>query len=395
MRKLFTFLFAALLSVSMFAVEATVIFQANNNTKEVTVNLPHKFWCDYMDEDGELDIIIRELYEAPFSGFCSDEIAPESSGNAAVTAGKYNDDHFINVDAPFEGTATVSGTYYKWISDEDNEPFSYNLTISTRIEPASYTLQLVVNDDEMGSIGIINLPSIDITLNEDGTYTVPEGTELMIQATPNEGYAFSGWREGNIGELNCYYCGTAMNTMDNPMTFYMHEDKAIMASFEIVPKFEIYYEDKWLNAEPVDAEGQYFVFIESKELYDNRVSSYERKDMNSFVDGMIRNIIEYGAESSFVFSGNQKLNPNELYTAINEEDLSVNTDYLAFIFQYADHVRTSDAEYIVLTFAGEPEAGAVEHVALDVKKAKKMVIDGQLYIVREGKLFNVAGAQVR
>lgn len=43
-----------------------------------------------------------------------------------------------------------------------------------------------------------------------------------------------------------------------------------------------------------------------------------------------------------------------------------------------------------------PHSGdGIEHVALDVKKAKKMVVDGQLYIVREGKLFNVAGAQVR
>ena len=62
-------------------------------------------------------------------------------------------------------------------------------------------------------------PIID---NGNGNYTVPANAEVTILATPNEGYEFTGWRAGNLDEMvGCYYCGTALSTNDNPMTFTM------------------------------------------------------------------------------------------------------------------------------------------------------------------------------
>ena len=101
--------------------------------------------------------------------------------------------------------------------------------------PTTYTLQLVVNDETMGAVAIEN-PSSDIVKNEDGSYSVPEGLEVSIKATPKEGYRFAGWREGNVDELNCYYCGKAINTQDNPYKVKMTADKAIMAVFEKKPE---------------------------------------------------------------------------------------------------------------------------------------------------------------
>ena len=99
--------------------------------------------------------------------------------------------------------------------------------------PTTYTLQLHVNDAAMGSLAVTNLLGSDIIDNGDGTYTVPEGAEVTILATPNEGYEFSGWKAGDI---SCDFldCGVALNTTDNPMTIGLGNDVAFMAEFKAV-----------------------------------------------------------------------------------------------------------------------------------------------------------------
>ena len=133
MKKLFTFFFAALMSVGMYAAEVTVVFAANSNTKEVSVELPHTFWCELEYEDGELDVIIQELYALSRGGYCDYFYdGPEAEGNPAVTAGADEDsNHFITISEAFEGTATVSGIYIKR-TEMDEDPFTYTLTISTK-----------------------------------------------------------------------------------------------------------------------------------------------------------------------------------------------------------------------------------------------------------------------
>ena len=37
----------------------------------------------------------------------------------------------------------------------------------------------------------------------------------------------------------------------------------------------------------------------------------------------------------------------------------------------------------------------IENVVLDAVKAQKMLIDGHIYIIRDGRMFNVQGARVR
>ena len=110
-----------------------VVFEANGNRKEVEVeSFPHTFACDFEEENGELDLIIQELYALPQGGYCDWWFAPTATGNAAVTAGADEEDnHFITVSEVFEGTATVSGKYNKYI-DLDEEMFTYTLTISVK-----------------------------------------------------------------------------------------------------------------------------------------------------------------------------------------------------------------------------------------------------------------------
>jgi hypothetical protein len=113
--------------------EVTVVFAANDKTAERTVTLPHTFWCDLENENGELDLIIQELYALPQGGYCDYYYdGPVATGNPAVTAGADDDaNHFITISEAFEGTATVSGKYNKY-TEMDEEDFTYTLTISVK-----------------------------------------------------------------------------------------------------------------------------------------------------------------------------------------------------------------------------------------------------------------------
>lgn len=97
----------------------------------------------------------------------------------------------------------------------------------------THTLQLHVNDALMGSLALQN-PSNDIVDNGDGTYTVPEGAEVTLHATPNDGYEFIGWKaSSSICDFNdCEF--TALPTVENPLTVDMYMTAAFMAEFAAV-----------------------------------------------------------------------------------------------------------------------------------------------------------------
>ena len=93
----------------------TITFAANGNTKSVeNVTLPKTFQCSYDNADGELDLILKELYS--WSGdknktFCDGETTPNSSDENKVVAGNDNGDHYITINNVFEGTVTITGYY--------------------------------------------------------------------------------------------------------------------------------------------------------------------------------------------------------------------------------------------------------------------------------------------
>ena len=115
----------------------TLIFAANDMTKEVTVTLPYTFECSEYGGDGEMNSIIQELYGAQYGGFSGGMWgqAPTASGNSAVTAGiKDESIHYISISEAFEGTAVVTGLYYMYTdSDKEySEQFTYTITISIK-----------------------------------------------------------------------------------------------------------------------------------------------------------------------------------------------------------------------------------------------------------------------
>ena len=107
-----------------------VTFKANGNTTTVeNITLPHTFKCDYEKGDGELDLIIKQLYGLS-EGLCASDGygTPSSSGSENVTCGfdEKGESQFITISAPFEGTATVTGVYL----NSDYQQFGYSLEIT-------------------------------------------------------------------------------------------------------------------------------------------------------------------------------------------------------------------------------------------------------------------------
>ena len=229
MRKIFTFLFAALMSVSMFS--ATVTWDRNtiaginldkggsftNDGVTLTAlngTIQGKYWMGYSSD-------ASFKFSTSLGNFTKIEI----TGQIMLVGGSgWTDD----IDPGAVWTGEANETTFGGMFDNVSQ-------IVFTIEdpaPATYTLQLVA-DPEKGSVEVTNLLGSDIIDNGNGNYTVPANAEVTILATPLEGYEFSGWKTGNIDEMvGCYYCGTAVNTEDNPYTFTMTEDIAYLAEFE-------------------------------------------------------------------------------------------------------------------------------------------------------------------
>ena len=156
-----------------------VTFKANGNTKTVeNITLPHTFGCNWDGElgrgTGELDVIIQELYG--LDGGTGASNVPESD-NASVTCDMDDEDNqYIIVNAPFNGTATVTGYYFNSSFDS----FNYSLEITCApAEPAGPTVTL--NDDKTEAS--FNMPTSDATVD----YELVRDMSVQMTATMGDG----------------------------------------------------------------------------------------------------------------------------------------------------------------------------------------------------------------
>lgn len=112
--------------------EVTVVFAANNKTVERTVTLPHTFKCSWdngMDGPDELDIIIHELYNDYY--YCNSNMNASGSDQVEVGTEEAPKNDYITIKGVFEGTATVTGDYFDWITGEEGA-HNYSITISIK-----------------------------------------------------------------------------------------------------------------------------------------------------------------------------------------------------------------------------------------------------------------------
>ncbi|MBO5346397.1 MAG: InlB B-repeat-containing protein [Paludibacteraceae bacterium] len=107
-------------------------------------------------------------------------------------------------------TATVNNGYrfVKWSDDVVDNPrtvvVTQDSTFTAIFEANTFAITTAVNDDAMGSV------------TKGGEYAY--GSEITLTATPNDGYRFAQWSDGNT---------------DNPRTITVTENKTYTAEFEV------------------------------------------------------------------------------------------------------------------------------------------------------------------
>ena len=204
-----------------------VIFKANGHTKTVeNVTLPKTFQCSYNNAEGDLDLILKELYGwTGDSGetVCANWSTPQSSDANKVVAGKNGNDHYITIDNVFEGTVTITGEYcveleltqysleisiadpteWSLTPDETGKTWTLakmpasNVELQVEYEPTKVTM--AANDNAMGTVEVAGESKVEWTADtwkgwtyNDKEYTVDDITmnsseNAYIQDYPKEG----------------------------------------------------------------------------------------------------------------------------------------------------------------------------------------------------------------
>jgi len=123
--------------------------------------------------------------------------------------------HSYNSGTTVTVTATADGGYRfgNWSGD-----------VSSTDNP----VEIIMDGDKTITANFVRQYTLNITTGSGGTtdpvpgeYTYDDGTEVTIEASPDEGYRFSGW-SGDV---------PAGHENDNPLTITMNGDKSVTANF--------------------------------------------------------------------------------------------------------------------------------------------------------------------
>ena len=152
----------------------TVKFEANGKSKTIENVTLEKTWaCNYASENGELDQIIKELYELESGCSNTNPNTSVTGGNGKVTVVSSNNQS-ITITEPFEGTATVTGGYI----NQDWSDFTYSLTISIPGYTASSATPVDIDwNATTKTASIASMPAGNVTVT----------AEYFPQATAAEG----------------------------------------------------------------------------------------------------------------------------------------------------------------------------------------------------------------
>ena len=152
----------------------TVTFAANSNTKTVeNVTLPKTFQCSYANADGELDLILKELYGwTEDNTRCDGETPLNSSDGNKVVAGNDNGDHYITINNVFEGTVTITGNY---CVNSLATPYSLEISIAAAAAAEPTEWDLTSQDGKQWTLA--SMPGFDVELEVEYYDELMDGDE--------------------------------------------------------------------------------------------------------------------------------------------------------------------------------------------------------------------------
>ena len=145
--------------------------------------------------------------------------------------------------------------------------------------------------------------------------------------------------------------------------------------------------------------------IELAGTFDEGTAELEKLDTGWF----IYNFIHASADATGKFR--DKTNPNMVLCEFIPANGDEEGKWVQAIFKISDYgywdedgwkgtacmwteIDVTGEQYAWMEGMPEPQPTGIEHIVL-TEKAKKVIVDGMVYIVRDGKLFNMTGAQVR
>ena len=208
-----------------------VTFKANNKTTTVeNVTLPKTFQCSYNNADGDLDLILKELYGWTGDSsetICANWSTPKSSDANKVVAGKNGNDHYITIDNVFEGTVTITGDYIV-----DLELTQYSLEISIA-EPTEWSLKpdadkKVWTLDKMPASNVelqVEYEPTKVTMaaNDKAMGTVEVAAQSKVEWTAD---TWKGWtantKEYTVGDITITSTQTAYINESTEAGDYLH-----------------------------------------------------------------------------------------------------------------------------------------------------------------------------
>ena len=420
MKKFFTFLFAALMSVSMFA--ATTVTWNRSTLSSISLAKGGSFPNDGVT----LTALNGTIENEQWTGYSSDASFKFSTSLGNFTRIEITG-HFMLVGGS-GWTQTDPGAV--WIGEANETTLggifdNLSQIVFTIEDPApqvtTHTLKLVSNDETMGSVAVTNLLGSGIIDNGDGTYAVPEGVQATVLATPKEGYQFALWRYSeklNDFNDNCYYCGRLVYDLPlaNPWTINaLTEDEAILAIFEEAapsdPNVATWGTGflSYINAYRKEVHGGENV---NKDNVKDGITAFYEGTRNS--DGLSwgQMYVTGGVDSKLIFSHeSRKFTKIEIYGVLTQysttafNDWAWNAEIGAFVWEGepTDSVivqSTNGSEKISMVglkrivFSLEHSTEAISNTAANVN-AVKVVRNGQVLILKNGKTFNALGAEVR
>ena len=283
-------------------------------------------------------------------------------------------------------TGNASSVSFTGDINGDEEGLTLKFTIEEPALAVANTLQLHVNDAAMGSVAVTNLLGSDIIDNGDGTYTVPEGAEVTLLATPNEGYEFTGWKASNTicDFTECEF--VALPTVANPLTFDMYAEAAFMAEFAAVASQPAEPITVTWNSYDLPSYGSSFTKdgvtltcdIDDSDLYGPGTFT---TDLGNFTKIEVTAYQACYIDATGGWSGNT-----------NQETWTGNAAIVPWggaIYGYMSDVT--------IVFTIEPSGGetGIESIQPSAVSSQKVLRNGMLLIEKNGHIINVLGQPVR
>jgi len=412
MRKIFTFLFAALMSVSMFGA-TTVTWNTNDITGSgksftkdgVTITVAYDINFEQKNFEGggtftttlgnftKIEVTADDVYTVSGDGWSGDIAKKTWTGNASsvsFTDNIYGNGGDITFVFTIEPAAPADPNREYLSLDPSVWGWGYN-SVSGSVEGGLQTT--IISDWGAVSTGW------------DPTRDLSEWDKIVFEVSHMDGCAGNWFKlkaylrdetESEDNQMEGLLGNEAPDNELNYLVIDLHQDKACD-----ITKARILA----VQCEPTGGiftiSSAYLLKEEAPTTYTLQLVADPEKGSVAVTNLLGSDIIDNG-------NGNYTVPENAevtiLATPLEGYEFSGwkvgNIEEMVGCYYCGTAVNTEDNPYTftmtadVAYLAEFEEAQGIENIVL-TEKAKKVVVDGVIYIVRDGKLFNVTGAQVK